>query len=100
MSRVAVGVGVGVGVGVAVALGVGVGVAPTGTTRTAPSMSLWSAQTNSYVPSALNVQVPLQPGGEGFAGSGGTGPEPPVVSVQDVGCSFVKRTLWKFPPVG
>ncbi len=100
--EVAVGFAVAVGLAVAVGdtLGVGVGVAPTGSARTAPVMPGWAPQTNSYVPSASKVHVPLQPSPVGAAGSGGTGPEPPVVSVHDEGCSFVNCTLWKLDPVG
>jgi hypothetical protein len=60
------------------------------------------SQWNVYVPGVLNVHEPLQPGGVGECGTGGTGPLPaPAVCVQPLGGSpLPKSALWLLLPLG
>ena len=78
----------------------GVGVPVADSTTTVPAMNPCWPQTNSYVPGAIKRHVPAQPGGDGSAGSGGTGPmSSPTVCVHS-GCSPPKSTLWLLLPSG
>jgi hypothetical protein len=80
----------------------GVVVVPLGSpTLTVPVIDEWAPQTNAYVPGLSNRQVPLQPAGAGFAGSGGTAPVSlPVAWEHVVGWRPEKTTLWKDSPLG
>jgi hypothetical protein len=68
-----------------------------------PVIDECAPQTNEYVPTVLNVQLPDQPAGDANPGSGGTVPghTMPEVCVHDVGdCAPSKTMLWTLPPVG
>ena len=71
-------------------------------TTTDPVMRSCLAHTNVYVPGVSKRHVPLQPGPDGPAGNGGTGPVMgPAVCVHDVGLvPPVKTTLWMSAPSG